>query len=109
MAEFERKGAFNCGVGRFLTVHPDGSVYPCHLLAFPEFCVGNVREKGLYAIYQMSGLMRRLRMLRFSEIAPCAGCFKDLSQEAGCLGTSARQRRFREELLNSLSEEADHK
>jgi sulfatase maturation enzyme AslB (radical SAM superfamily) len=43
----ERKEGFNCGVGKFLTVYPDGSVYPCHLLAFPEFCIGNVKKQRL--------------------------------------------------------------
>ena len=34
----------NCGIGRFMTIEPEGNVYPCHLLAFPEFCAGNVKK-----------------------------------------------------------------
>lgn len=99
----KRKEVFNCGVGKFLTVYPDGSVYPCHLLAFPEFCLGNVRRHGLYLIYQQSGLMDKLRNLRFSEIASCAECFKELSGEVTCLGTLTQEKNFKEKFLNLLA------
>ena len=100
----ESKDAFNCGVGKFLTVDPDGSVYPCHVLAFPEFCIGNVRKQSLYSIYHDSILMNKLRKLHFSEIAQCADCFKELSQEGTCLGVRAQDRNFRKELVGLLSE-----
>lgn len=103
----DRKEVSNCGVGKYVTVYPDGSVYPCHLLAFPEFCIGNVREEGLYSIYHQSGLMNKLRNLHFSEIARCAECFKELSKEAACLGAYAQERNFREQLLDLLSGETD--
>lgn len=98
------KESFNCGVGKFLTVYPDGSVYPCHVLAFPEFCIGNVREQELYSIYRDSILMNKLKNLHFSEIAQCAECFKELSQERTCLGVCAQERSFRKQLVDLLSE-----
>ena len=99
----ESKEAFNCGVGKFLTVDPDGSVYPCHVLAFPEFCMGNVRKQSLDSIYHNSSLMNKLRNLHFSEIAQCAECFKELSQEGTCLGVHAQERNFRKQLVDLLS------
>lgn len=98
----EKKEVFNCGVGRFLTVYPDGSVYPCHLLAFPELRIGNVREQRLYSIYHQSSLMNKLRNLHFSEITKCAECFKELSRESACLGAHAQRGDFRDQLLDFL-------
>ena len=103
----ERKETFNCGVGKFLTVDPDGSVYPCHVLAFPEFCIGNVRKQRLDLIYHNSSLMNKLRNLHFSEIAQCAECFKELSREGTCLGVRAQERNFRKQLLDLLSGEVN--
>jgi radical SAM protein with 4Fe4S-binding SPASM domain len=99
----ETKDNFNCGVGKFLTVYPEGSVYPCHLLASKEFCIGNVREKQLYSIYNQSKLMNKLRNLNFKEISQCSECFKDLSNEATCLGALAQTKSFREELHKLLN------
>lgn len=101
-----RKEAFNCGVGRFLTVYPDGHVYPCHLLAFPEFCIGNVREQKLRSIYNDSQLMNKLKGLHFSEIAQCADCFQELTQAETCLGSVMREETSRRQLLDVLSERA---
>lgn len=103
----ERKEGFNCGVGKFLTVYPDGSVYPCHLLAFPEFCIGNVKKQRLHSIYHESSLMNKLINLHFGEIAHCAECFKDLSREGTCLGIPAQEEGFRKQLVDLLSEEAE--
>ena len=100
----ESKSEFNCGVGKYLTVYPDGSVYPCHLLAYPEFCIGDVRKQRLNFIYKNSRLMNKLRSLHFKEISQCSACFKDISQEKTCLGKFAQNRSFREELLNQLGE-----
>jgi len=96
------KETFNCGVGKYLTVYPDGLVYPCHLLAFPEFCIGNVKKEGLYSIYNQSNLMNKLRNLQFNKIAQCMGCFKELPVEATCLGIFAQEVNFKEKLLNLL-------
>ncbi len=104
----ESKKPFNCGVGKFLTVDPDGSVYSCHVLAFPEFCIGNVRKQSLYSIYHESNLMNKFRNLHFSEIAQCAECFKELSQEGTCLGVRAQERNFRKQLVDLLSERAEY-
>lgn len=97
------KESFNCGVGKFLTVYPDGSVYPCHVLAFPEFCIGNVRKQNLDSIYLNSSIMNKLRNLHFSEITQCSHCFKELSHERTCLGVRAQEISFRKQLVDLLS------
>ena len=98
----ESKKAFNCGVGKFLTVDPDGSVYPCHVLTFPEFCIGNVKKQSLDSIYYNSNQMNKLRNLHFSKISRCAECFKDISSERTCLGVRAQERNFRKQLVDLL-------
>jgi len=81
----------NCGVGKYLTVYPDGSVYPCHLLALPEFRLGNVRDKGLFEIFTQSELMKKMRALDFQGIPYCAECFSELSDGEVCLGELYQQ------------------
>ena len=99
----ESRESFNCGVGKFLTVHPDGSVFPCHVLAFPEFRIGNVRERRLSDIYRDSRLMRRLRRLRFGDIPHCSECFGESHPRERCLGVPAQDSTFRKRLLHLLS------
>ena len=40
----------NCGVGNYISINPDGSVYPCHVLSYPELCIGNLRNESLHSI-----------------------------------------------------------
>lgn len=61
-------GANNHGYGHHsgplgynLNVHPDGNVYPCHLLCFPEFIAGNVRRESIRGIFDSSSLFHALR------------------------------------------------
>lgn len=44
----------NCSIGRFFSINPHGSVYPCHVLSFPEFYLGNVRDDSLFSIFHGS-------------------------------------------------------
>jgi len=85
------KPPMNCGVGKYLTIYPDGSVYPCHLLALPEFCIGNVRDKSLFEIFTQSELMKKMRALDFQSIPYCAECFNELSDGEVCLGELYQQ------------------
>jgi len=51
----------NCGVGRFLSIAPNGDAYPCHVLTAPEFRLGNVRRDRLASICAAGGLLQRLQ------------------------------------------------
>jgi radical SAM protein with 4Fe4S-binding SPASM domain len=95
----------NCGVGRYITVYPDGSVYPCHLLAFPELCVGNVRENSLYSSFRNSELLNRLRNLNFCKIASEDECFQKLMKHSSysCIGRFAQEDEIRKKLMNALN------
>jgi len=98
------KEFMNCGVGTYINIYPDGSVYPCHLLSFPEFCIGDVRSENLYAIYHRSDLMRKLRALNFEEIAQCAECFQELSTNGACLGKIYQENGLRDRLVGLFTE-----
>lgn len=59
----------NCGVGSFLSIMPNGNVFPCHALMVPEFRCGNVREQRLSEICDRGGLLRQLKTLNFHQLA----------------------------------------
>lgn len=92
----------NCGVGKFLTITPDGSIYPCHVLTFPEFCLGNVRKQNLNVIYHNSSLLKKLRNLNFNEIAQRTCELKKLSEKRRCLGALAQEVNFRNQFKDLL-------
>lgn len=51
------------GLGYSVNVHPDGLVYPCHLLRYPEYVLGNLTEQKLADVYHGSSLLQSLRDL----------------------------------------------
>ena len=94
----------NCGIGRFITVYPDGSVYPCHLLAFSEFCVGNVRDENLYSLFCHSKLLNRLREMDFCKMANRDESFLKLVNCSyhTCIGRFTQEAKVRERLNHYL-------
>ena len=59
----------NCGVGSHINILPDGTVYPCHVLSVPKFCLGNIRKTDLSKIIFESDILRFLRSINFTELA----------------------------------------
>lgn len=80
------KNCGNCGVGSYMNIHPDGAVYPCHVLSVPEFLLGNVRQASLVDIYQNSVSLRKLRELDFTKLIGINQHVKLLLDNAVCLG-----------------------
>ena len=76
----------NCGVGSYLNIHPDGNVYPCHVLSVKDFLLGDVRRSSLIDIYQNSNLLRRLGELDFTKLAQTSEHLKLLLANSICLG-----------------------
>ncbi len=75
-----------CGVGTYINVHPDGTVYPCRVLSIPRFCLGNVNRDALPSIIENSQILRWLRELDFLEPAAADGHLAHLLEEAMCVG-----------------------
>lgn len=59
----------NCGMGSFLNILPNDDVYPCHVLMSREFHCGNIREHGLMEICDRNGLLGKLAVLDYRDIA----------------------------------------
>lgn len=79
-------GCGNCGIGAYINIYPDGSVYPCHVLSVPEFFLGNGRETTLLDIVRESSTLKRLRNLDFRHLTRSGECLKLLLNNAVCLG-----------------------
>lgn len=79
-------GCGNCGIGSYINIHPDGSVYPCHVLSVPEFFLGNVRQTKLLDIVWESSTLKRLRDLDFKHLTRSSERLKQLLNNAICLG-----------------------
>lgn len=70
--------SLNCGVGKFISISSDGSVYPCHVLSIPEFCLGNIKNERLSNIINNSLIIYSLRNSKFNEISNCNICLSNL-------------------------------
>jgi len=48
-------------LGYSINVYPNGNIYPCHLLRFPEFIAGNIVKQPIAKIYHASRVFRASR------------------------------------------------
>jgi MoaA/NifB/PqqE/SkfB family radical SAM enzyme len=76
----------NCGVGSYINIHPDGAVYPCHVLSIPKFFLGNVRQKNLSCIVRDSTILKKLTSLNIGKIVDLEDNLKLLLEDAICMG-----------------------
>lgn len=83
------RACVSCGAGRTgVSVAADGSIYPCHMLQYSEFCLGN-------AFCDTEGHLRR-EIARFvlptvDEMAGCSSCDKRYLCGGGCRARAYRQ------------------
>jgi radical SAM protein with 4Fe4S-binding SPASM domain len=96
----------NCGVGRYITVYPDGSIYPCHLLAFPELCLGTVRESRLYDTIAKSSLLNKLSRLDLQSLALCSKHLQKSLERDRCIGRCVQDGDRRKELVEYIDKES---
>lgn len=74
---FEKFHAENyCGAGKtMISVGTDGNVYPCHMLMYEEFCLGNVRKNSLKYILEHSHKLTTFRNLNVDKLSGnCTEC-----------------------------------
>ena len=62
-----------CTVGETLYITANGDIFPCVMLRFPEFKVGNLRENDLYEIYKNNSMEDLLRWT-VKDIEQCRDC-----------------------------------
>jgi radical SAM protein with 4Fe4S-binding SPASM domain len=64
-----------CGAGTgLLSIAPNGDVYPCQCLHFPELYSGNIRRQGLADIWMHSESLISMRKLPTPRFKACANC-----------------------------------
>jgi len=81
----------SCGIGQHINILPDGSVFPCHVLSFPEFYLGNITETSLITIIENSILLDKLESLDFSHLSIMPEEFEAILQNAVCVGDVYRK------------------
>lgn len=67
--------ACKCAVGnQELSVSPTGDVYPCQLLHYPEFLIGNVHDTPISELWMNSPIVERFSKLTVDNITGCKDC-----------------------------------
>ncbi len=65
-----------CAVGDSeLSISSTGDVYPCQLLHYPEFYIGNIYESSIHELYFKSPVVEKCRHMTVDNINGCSTCF----------------------------------
>ena len=65
-----------CAVGGSeISISATGDVYPCQLLHYPEFLMGNVHEKNIREILSASSVVEQCAAMVVDNIEGCRDCF----------------------------------
>jgi len=68
-----------------LSIGPNGDLYPCHMLHYPELKVGNLSsEESIEDLYNKSKVLSDLRALTVDSIPQCRDCFVRNLCAGGC-------------------------
>ena len=77
----------HCGAGLSeVSVDPQGWVYPCKLLQYPEFRTDNVRDRSLADIVARHPVLKRARASVTDTLEPCRTCIIKNHCGGGCRG-----------------------
>jgi radical SAM protein with 4Fe4S-binding SPASM domain len=77
----------HCGAGLSeVSVDPEGWVYPCRLLQYPQFRTANVRDQALSDIVTEHPALRGIRATVASTLSPCKDCIIKYQCGGGCRG-----------------------
>jgi radical SAM protein with 4Fe4S-binding SPASM domain len=77
----------HCGAGLSeIAVDPEGWVYPCKLLQYPQFRTENVRNQSLTAIVANHPRLRAARGNVVEKLHPCKTCIIKYHCGGGCRG-----------------------
>lgn len=79
----------SCGAGRTgVSVAADGFVYPCHMLHYPMFCLGNAFRDSPD---QLREALAKFSLPVVDEIAGCSSCDKRYLCGGGCRARAYRE------------------
>ncbi len=77
--------ATNCGIGDIITINSSGVVFPCPLLIFDEFEIGNIRHASLQSLLHSSEKFRELIDIHVGDLDGCQDCnLADKGCPGGC-------------------------
>lgn len=77
----------HCGAGLSeVSVDPEGWVYPCKILQYPQFRTGNIREHRLIEIVSNHPTLKATRANVTDTLAPCKTCIIKNHCGGGCRG-----------------------
>lgn len=77
----------HCGAGLSeVSVDPEGWVYPCKLLQYPQFRTANVRDQALVDIYRTHPILSSIQRTTTEHLRPCATCLIRNDCGGGCRG-----------------------
>ncbi|MCW7755334.1 radical SAM protein [Desulfobotulus sp. H1] len=69
---------------RYLSIYPDGEVYPCSSLVGPEFYLGNIQEMSMEEIFNSSRMQDLRNRWRQAVHTRCSGCSYYSLCRGGC-------------------------
>lgn len=85
LEQLRGRGAKRCAIADAeISISENGDVYPCQLLAVPEFLAGNIYEKSLKDIYFNSDVLKNLRNISVDTLEKCKDCPIRLLCASGC-------------------------
>jgi len=77
----------HCGAGLSeVSVDPEGWVYPCRLLQYPQFRTLNVREHRIAEIYEQHPVLKTIQTTKVKQLSPCNTCIIRDACGGGCRG-----------------------
>jgi radical SAM protein with 4Fe4S-binding SPASM domain len=77
----------HCGAGLSeISVDPEGWVYPCKLLQYPDFRTANVRDTPLTQIFETHPVLQMTRARVVDTLEPCKTCVIKNHCGGGCRG-----------------------
>jgi len=75
----------HCGVGKGeMAMLSNGDLFPCQLLAMPQYLIGNIFEQPVREMFYGSPLLKRLRALTVDTLPGCATCDVKYVCAGGC-------------------------
>lgn len=77
----------HCGAGLSeVSVDPEGWLYPCKLLQYPELRAGNVRASSIALLYASDPILRGVRTSTADALPTCRTCIIHRACGGGCRG-----------------------
>lgn len=64
-----------CAIGGSeISISATGDIYPCQLLHYPQFYIGNIHEHSVVSLYRNSDIIKKCSMMTVDNIEGCKSC-----------------------------------